>query len=315
MSRFPTLALISLLAASLLVGGCRHAATITARVTPPPAQVWGSLGSQPGEFVQPRALTTTGGFTYIADITSRIEKWTTGGRFIMSWIAPKLRKDQAEGPEGVAILKDGNLAFSNTHDSKILIFSPTGKLLRSFGQYGTGPGCFLLVTGLCVDPEGYIYAADYGGPFDRISKWTPDGKLVATWSGHGEGPRQFRRPCGLAISKEGDLLVADVGNHRIQRLDHITGAYKGSIGTRGRNDGQLTYPFGVAVDHEGQIYTAEFGAHRVQKWSAAGQFMASWGKPGHGHGQLANPRGITVDKDENVYVADTMNNRVQKFHF
>ncbi|MBV9864220.1 MAG: hypothetical protein JO316_02610 [Abitibacteriaceae bacterium] len=300
----------------LCCAGCRQSATTHGLSTQRAVQVWGSKGAKDGEFIQPRVITVTrDGIAYIADISGRIQKWTVKGKFITSWIAPKFRKDQPEGPEGVAILKDGNVAFSNTHDSKVLIFTPNGKLLRSFGGYGTGLGNFLLVTGLCVDPEGYIYAADYGGPFDRISKWTPQGKLVATWSGHGEGPRQFRRPCGLAISKAGDLLVADAGNHRIQRLDRKTGAYKGSMGSQGRGEGQLNYPFGVAVDHEGQIYTVEFGAHRVQKWSAEGKFLARWGSPGHGRGQLANPRGVAVDKDENVYVADTMNDRVQKFHF
>jgi sugar lactone lactonase YvrE len=303
----------------LLLGlaGCARTPPEPQRVLAPrPVQVWGEQGARPGEFTQPRAAAVApNGFVYICDITGRIHKWTKDGKFVKAWKSPKLRNDLPEGPEGITVLRDGNIAFSNTHASRIVVFSPEGKQLRSFGTYGSGPGQFLLVTGICSDAEGFIYAADYGGEFDRISKWTPQGKLVATWSGHGSGPRQFRRPCGLAISREGDLLVADIGNHRIQRLNRKTGAYKGEFGGRGRGNGQMSYPYGVAVDGSGNIYAVEYGNHRVQKFSPQGKHIAKWGGPGHSMGQLATPRGLAVDKDGTVYVMDTMNHRVQKFRF
>lgn len=277
-----------------------------------PLQIWGSRGTGPGQFLEPRAIAITGNIAFLVDSSGRIQKWTTDGKFIKAWRAPSIDKGR---PEGVAILKDGNVVITDTHYSKIRVYTPEGKLLRSFGTYGTQKGGFLLVTGICVDPDGYIFTADYGGEFDRISKWTPQGKLVTSWSGHGEAPRQFRRPCGLAISREGDLLVADIGNHRIQRLDRFTGKYKGTIGKSGRAPGELTYPYGVTVDNEGQIYTVEYGTHRVQKWSADGKFLDTWGSPGRAPGQLANPWGLTVDADKNVYVVDTQNHRVQKFRF
>jgi DNA-binding beta-propeller fold protein YncE len=301
----------------VLMSGCGHAPQ-KKHDGAPAVQVWGERGAQPGQFTEPRAVAIAWShdgkpaYAYIVDSSGRIQKWTTSGQYVTAWTAPHIEKGR---PEGVAILRDGNIAITNTHDSKVIIYTPEGKLLRSFGKYGTQKGGFLLVTGICVDPAGFIYTADYGGSFDRVSKWTPQGKLVASWSGHGEGPRQFRRPCGLAISHEGDLLVADIGNHRIQRLDHHTGVYKGTIGTRGRGDGQLNYPYGVAVDTQGFIYTVEFGNHRVQKWSPEGKFLAKWGGPGRAVGQLANPWGLAVDRDANVYVADTQNHRIQKFHF
>jgi hypothetical protein len=94
------------------------------------------------------------------------------------------------------VLKNGNVVITDTHYSKVRVYTPEGKLLYSFGQYGKQKGGFLLVTGICVDPDGNIFTCDYGGEFDRVSKWTPEGKLLASWTGHGEGPRQFRRPCG-----------------------------------------------------------------------------------------------------------------------
>jgi DNA-binding beta-propeller fold protein YncE len=301
--------------ALLILVGCQK----TPEIAAPQAKVavWGEEGTQPGEFNGPRAITAASdGHVYVADRSSRISKWRkTDGKFVRGWIAPIASAGRSEGPEGIAVFKNGDVAVTNTHAARVLIYSPTGKLKRQFGTYGTGRGQFLLVTGACVDNEGFLYLADYGGHFDRVSKWTQNGKLVASWPGHGEGRRQFRRPCGLAIAKNGDLLVADIGNHRIQILDRKTGKYKGQFGPRGRKNGELTYPYGVDVDAKGFIYTVEYGTHRVQKWTSDFKWVATWGGPGRAPGKLANPWGISVDPDGTVYVADTNNHRVQKFRF
>ena len=297
-----------------LLGGCSRAPA--PKPQQPQVQVWGSEGTAPGEFRGPRAVVAAkDGYVYVADRASHVSKWTKNGQFVMQWVAPVVQNGRFEGPEGITDLPNGDIAVTNTHASRVLIYSPDGKLKSQFGAYGTGPGQFLLVTGITTDADGFIYTADYGGEFDRISKYTREGKQVASWAGHGEGPRQFRRPCGLAIDKNGDLLVADIGNHRIQILDRKTGAYKGQFGPRGRKNGELTYPYGVAVDGAGFVYTVEYSNHRVQKWTPDFKWVATWGGVGRKPGQLQNPWGLSVDKAGTVWVADTNNNRVQKFQF
>ncbi len=298
-----------------LISGCSRAPKTVVKPVPL-AQVWGEKGTAPGEFRGPRAvIAAKDGYVYVADRASHISKWSVNGKFLMEWTAPVVSNGRFEGPEGITDLPNGDLAVTNTHASRVLIYDHNGKLKSQFGSYGTGVGQFLLVTGITTDADGFIYTADYGGAFDRISKYTRDGKPIANWAGHGEGKRQFRRPCGLAIDSHGDLLVADIGNHRIQILDRKTGAYKGQFGPRGRKNGELTYPYGVAVDGAGFIYTVEYSNHRVQKWTADYKWVATWGSVGRQPGQLQNPWGLSVSKDGTVYVADTENNRVQKFHF
>jgi DNA-binding beta-propeller fold protein YncE len=307
----------------LLLAGCAAQKPAT---SPPrnvlSSQVWGSKGGGAGQLLEPRGITVSrdNRFVYVTDNSGRIQQWTANGKFVRGWLTPKTPTGLLEGSEGLTMLRNGNIAFAHTHAAHILIYSPEGKLLRQFGSYGTQRGQFLLVTGNFEDAQGFLYLADYGGAFDRVSKWTPDGKLVAQWGTHGEKPGEFRRPCGLAIARdangrETDLLVADVNNHRIQRLDRNTGKVKGIFGGPGHAPGQLDYPFAVAVDKAGFIYTAEFGGHRVQKWSRDGKPLAVWGKAGRRVGELANPRGLAVGPDGSIYVSDTMNHRVQKFHF
>ena len=308
----------SRLSFSLLLLPCASLLSSCAKTPEKPAiafESWGKFGHLPGQFKGPRAIATDEKQVFVADRASRISVWTTGGKFLRRWEAPVKRNGAFEGPEGIAALRNGDLAVTNTHSSRVLIYSKTGKLKSTFGSYGYEKGQFLLVTGITQDAQGFIYCADYGGRFDRISKWTSDGKWVAQWQGHGSAPRHFRRPCGLAISKNGDLLVADIGNHRVQILDRHTGKFKGQIASRGTQNGQLTYPYGVATDGAGQIYTLEYGTHRVQKWDKNGKWLASAGAPGRKKGEFANPWGIAVSRDGWVFVADTNNDRIQKFRF
>jgi len=306
----------------LCLGGCTSApenrgkSSEAAQAKAPVVQVWGDgRGTREGQFFEPRAIAVApDGFSYVVDSSGRIQKWSREGRFVRAWQAPSIEKGR---PEGVAVHPNGEIFVTDTHYSRVLVYTPDGKLKRTFGTYGKGRGQFLLVTGITTDAQGFVYTCDYGGEFDRVSKWTSQGKLVASWSGHGEGPRQFRRPCGLAISREGDLLVADIGNHRVQRLDRNTGRCKdpSALGPRGSEKGRLLYPYGVAVDAQGLIYTVEYGTHRIQKWSSQGKYLQTWGGPGRAVGQLANPWGLALDQSASVYVADTQNHRVQRFQF
>ena len=310
----------------LVVAGCSRTTPETAlpktTEAKPQTAVWGGKGGRDGQLLEPRGITVSrdGKHVFVTDNSGRVQKWTSDGKFVRGWLTPKTPTGLLEGSEGLTVLHNGDLAFAHTHASHILIYNADGKLLRRFGSYGTKRGQFLLVTGVCEDADGFLYTADYGGTFDRISKWTREGKLVATWGGHGDKPGQFRRPSGLAIARdengrETDLLVADVNNHRIQRLDRRTGKPRGSFGGPGRMAGKLDYPFAVAVDKQGFIYTAEYGGHRVQKWSREGKPLASWGRAGRKPGELANPRGLAVGPDGWIYVSDTMNHRIQKFRF
>lgn len=302
--------LLPLLAGVLLLTGCHTAPAGHTGMSSLP-MVWGSKGAKPGEFIEPRAVAMgPRDLVYIVDSTGRVQEWDRAGRFHRCWMVPNIRYGR---PEGVAVWPDGTVAVADTHVSRVRLYRPDGHLLASLGHYGRDRGGFLLVTAVCVAPDGTLYCSDYGGDFNRVSHWTRTGRLLASWARSGAGPGQFRRPCGLAISREGHLLVADIGNHRVQRLDARTGGFLGQIGQRGKATGQLNYPYGVAVDSKGNIYTVEYGTHRVQIWSAGGKWLAVWGGPGRTPGKLATPWGLAVDGDGYVYVADTGNHRIQKF--
>lgn len=59
-------------------------------------------------------------------------------------------------------------------------YDPTGKLVKVIGGKGSGPGRFLLLTGLALDEEsGRVFAVDLQQ--QRVHLFTQDGQLLRSW--------------------------------------------------------------------------------------------------------------------------------------
>src|SRR6266478_5321053 len=105
----------------------------------------------------------------------------------------------------------------------ILVFDPSGKLLKSFGG-----GMFAFPHGFTVDAQGNIWASDankdetvLGMPAKdsngvvrghQVFKLSPTGKVLMTLGKEGvagSGPETFDQPSGIAIAPDGDIFVTD----------------------------------------------------------------------------------------------------------
>jgi tripartite motif-containing protein 71 len=92
---------------------------------------------------------------------------------------------------------------------RIVVLSPTGQTLFSFGSAGNGPGQFATQAGLSVDSAGNIYAADW--KLHRIQKFDPTGHLIFTFAARG-GETLFREkwsPGGVFVDAHGNVFAVD----------------------------------------------------------------------------------------------------------
>jgi hypothetical protein len=275
-----------------------------------------------GRLFRPRAIVIDlSDLLYIVDMTPRIQVFTGDGELVRSWQPPKFDTGR---PSGLAWDNAGNLLVADTHNYRILVYTPAGELLDKQtigGVCGSGDGELQFVTDAAQDAAGNYYVAQYG-EYDRIQKFDPERRFVMSFGEHGNEPGRFLRPQKILIDRKGQIWVTDACNHRIQVFElHGNRAEIVRIwGEQGNEPGQLNFPYDIWLDDpalrgeaNGFVYLCEFGNHRVQKFTPDGQFVSSFGKNGRRDGELDQPWGIARDSRGRMFVLDTYNHRVQRF--
>ncbi len=258
-------------------------------------------------FNQPRGMAVdAAGNVYIGDAsTHRIRKVTTDGKITTVAGTGKGFGDfggdggpatQADlnGPQGVAVDKDGNLYIADRINSRIrkvdgrtgIITTIAGGPSYAFSGDG-GPATqaeLNLPTGVAVDAGGNVYIADQGNQrIRRIS--VADGKIstiagtgVAGYNGDNIPAKDalinLISPCHLTVDAAGDLIFADRSNQRIRKIMMSTGiittiagnGVAGVVGDGGAPIGaSLAFPTGVAVDAAGNLFIADNSNNRVRR--------------------------------------------------
>src|SRR5436305_13707748 len=134
---------------SAAAGGCALVAGCIQRRGPQVGRlekVWGRAGSSPGRLFRPRAIAIDqSDLLYIVDMTPQIQVFTADGELVRSWQPPKFDTGK---PSGLAFDNAGNLLVADTHNYRILVYTPDGKLLedQTFGGVcGNADGEFQFV--------------------------------------------------------------------------------------------------------------------------------------------------------------------------
>jgi sugar lactone lactonase YvrE len=187
---------------------------------------------------------------------------------------------------------------------------------------------------------GQLYLADTDN--ERIRMVDLITGIITTVAGTGIGgfdgdgipatAAQVNRPFGVAVDSN-TLYIADRANHRIRRVDLVSGIIStvAGTGTSGYNGddiqataAQLNEPQGV-VGGAGSLHVADFGNNRIRRidlatgmiTTVAGTGDAAFGGDG-GRGtaaRISGPRvGLAVDPSGNVYFSDSSNDRVRRLN-
>jgi DNA-binding beta-propeller fold protein YncE len=148
-------------------------------------------------------------------------------------------------------------------NARVHKFSPNGKLLFSWGEPGTDPGCFNIPHNICCDSDGWVYVADREN--HRVQVFDGNGKYESQWV-------NMHRPSGLYREPrpQGRFYIGEIGpdmavnidlpncgprvsiyNHAGELLARLGHAHAGLA------SGQFISPHGLAVDSRGDIYVGE----------------------------------------------------------
>lgn len=174
-------------------------------------------------------------------------------------------------PNDVIVAKNGDIFVSEGHgagNNRVFKFSKDGKLIKSWGKLGTGPGEFDQPHALAFDSKGRLYIGDRNN--NRIQVFDQDGNFISEM-------RQFSRPSGVFIDKHDIIYVADSESQSVSRNHN---GWKRGIRIGSLKDGKVTAFIpdpdekatgtsaaeGVAADSKGNIYGAEVGPRALKKY-------------------------------------------------
>lgn len=199
-----------------------------------------------------------------------VRKFSLGGKLLLQIGEPKKPAPfmsnrpfcrcthSALSPTGEIYVSDG---YGNAAIHK---FSPDGKLLKSWGTPGTGPGEFNLPHNICCDADGWVYVADREN--DRVQIFDGNGKYETQIN-------NMHRPSALAITKGvcPHCLVGELMSYlNVNRLTPNLGPRLSVFSQSGDLLGRISHPSG----------------------------------PGLGHGQFISPHSIALDSVGDMYVGE-----------
>jgi trimeric autotransporter adhesin len=138
-------------------------------------------------------------------------------------------------------------------------------------------------------------------------------------------------PTGICFDADGNMCIADRNNHRVRRVDAVTGLVSTIAGSGTTylvtspvtaTAANLNSPVSVTADGYGNIYICEQNNHVIRKLDVttgivsvfAGSGLAGFlGDNGPAFlARLNSPRWVCTDSIGNVYIADGNNNRIRK---
>ena len=180
---------------------------------------------------------------------------------------------------GVATNSKGHVfVYTRSGQTRLFEFDQKGTYLREIGEglYG-----FQMAHAVRVDPQDNIWAVDEGT--NMVIKFNPDGRVSMVLgrrpeSGNGglaatppartppppPQPYVFNRPTDVAWDPAGDIFVSDgYGNSRVVKYDKY-GKFIKSVGSPGKEPGQLNLPHTMTNDAQGNIYVGDRSNRRIQ---------------------------------------------------
>jgi len=251
-------------------------------------------------------------------------------------------------PSGVAVDAAGNLFVEDIGSNTIQrVAASTGTITTAAGN-GTGgysgdggsaTNASLILNstpGVTVDNSGNLFIADTGNcairRVDAVSQiiTTVAGNGTCGYSGDGglATSATLSGPINVAVDGSGDLFIADHGNHRVRRVDGLTGiittvagnGVSGFSGDGGPATDASLRATAVALDSLGNLFVS--GGDRIRRVDSVTGFITT--VAGNGSAALAGDGGpaqnavfdgnfgLAVDGGGNIFVADQGNRRIRR---
>jgi len=169
--------------------------------------------------MRPGRILWNNGLLYLADTDSlRVAVFGADGQYLRGHaLAGLLGIDTKQAREnsmfGFTVDGKGNFFFTIPTLFSVYRVSVDGRV-EVFGEAGSSPGKFSIVSGITVDDDGNIYLSDRNRSVVMI--YGPDLKFRYEFGYRGDGPGSLIVPRDLGIDGKGTLYVAQMGKRGIK---------------------------------------------------------------------------------------------------
>jgi peptidylamidoglycolate lyase len=228
---------------------------------------WGA-----SRFIMPHGLTIDrDDNVWLTDVgLQQVFKFSPDGRLLMTLGEARVAGNDArhfDMPTDVAIARDGTFFVSDGYgNSRVLHFAVDGKLQKTWGTKGAGPGEFDLPHGIAIDERDRVLVADRSNA--RVQVFDQSGRFLDQWQG-----AQLGRPYAATVGQKNRVFIADGGDQPETPPDRggvavvdADGQLILRFGRFGNYDGQFRLAHDVAVAKDGAVYVVDAWGQRVQKF-------------------------------------------------
>ncbi len=298
---------------------------------------WGNEGTAQGEFEFPIGIAIHEQTIFVTDhYNNRVQTFDFDGKHLASF-------EVLPNPGGITADRDGTLFLAHfpasgrskeKYPDRISVYSPAGKLLREWGQTGTGDGEFDFPGGLAIGPDDRVYVADQTNR--RVQIFDKEGKFIAKFGEYGTQPGQFGGninpksrvggPQFLAFDKSGHLFTTEGSMGRVQKLTREgkpilswgnlkdePGGFGGKFTGFKDKVANLEGPIGITVDPHDHVWVASING-RIQQFDTNGKLLGGLqSSQGSEPGKFFAPHTLAFNHRGEFFVVDSYNHRIQKF--
>lgn len=210
-------------------------------------------------------------------------------------------------PMGVYVGSDSKVYVTDTANSDVFIFDQKKSKMTTLANMGAK--IFYKPIGVTADTDGRMFVTD--SQVDKVTVLDASAKIL----GYLQPDEPFKQPSGIiADSANRKLYVTDTHTHNIRVFDLDTLKNIGTIGKRGKEEGELNFPSHLGIDRKGNLYVVDTMNGRLQIFDKTGKFIRSFGQFGDAPGMFARPKGVGVDSEGHIYVVDAAFNNIQIFN-
>ena len=219
------------------------------------------------------------------------------------------REDEAGLGQPLFVAADGmgKIYVTDLRVRGVVMIDLVNKVFKVLGGEDVS-GYFMRITGVALDGEGNVYAAD--GASRKLIVFSKDHQIknVIDLSPHVKNIASF------AIDRvRKRIIIPDSWGHQIVTFG-LDGSFIGKTGKRGEGDGEFNYPSSVALDPEGNIVVCDAMNARIQRLTPDLKFISKFGRRGDRAGDFNIIKAVAVDSEGHIYVTDSKSHRVAIFN-